>query len=83
MRKATKLESKYILNLDTEGLRAPELVGNLSKSIKHDNEMGTFIISIADLTTLNVDGLANVGSMTEILDIVVHAVLKIRDTVPM
>jgi hypothetical protein len=45
--------------------------------------MGTFIISIADLTTLNVDGLANVGSMTEILDIVVHAVLKIRDTVPM
>ena len=45
--------------------------------------MGTFIISIADLTTLNIDGMASVLSMTEILDIVVHAVLKIRDTVPM
>lgn len=45
--------------------------------------MGTLIISIADMTTLNVDGLSNVTSMTEILDIVVHAVLKIRDTVTM
>lgn len=45
--------------------------------------MGTFIISIADLTTLNIDGLANINAMTEILDIVVHAVLKIRDSVSM
>lgn len=45
--------------------------------------MGTFIVSIADLTTLNIDGLANITAMTEILDIVVHAVLKIRDSVNM
>jgi hypothetical protein len=77
------LKSKYIINLDTEGLRAPELVGNYSKSIKHDNEMGTFIISIADMTTLNIDGLSNITSMAEILDIVVHAVLKIKDSVHM
>lgn len=83
LRKDTKIRSKFIINLDTEGLRAPELVGNHSKSIKHDNEMGTFIISIADLTTLNIDGLANINAMTEILDIVVHAVLKIRDSVSM
>ena len=42
--------------------------------------MATFIISIADMTTLNIDGLSNVISMTEILDIVVHAILKIKDT---
>lgn len=83
LRKDTGLKSKYIINLDTEGLRAPELVGNHAKCIKHDNEMGTLIISIADLTTLNIDGLANVTAMTEILDIVVHAVLKIRDSVSM
>ena len=45
--------------------------------------MGTFIISIADMTTLNIDGMPNVTSMTDILDIVVLAVLKIRDTVTM
>jgi len=42
--------------------------------------MGTLIISIADMTTLNIDGLSNINSMSEILEIVVHAVLKIKDT---
>jgi len=42
--------------------------------------MGTLIISIADMTTLNIDGLSNITSMSEILEIVVHAVLKIKDT---
>ena len=59
----TGLSSRYILNLDTEGLRAPELAGNYEKSIKHDNEMATFIIAIANSTTLNINGLSNVIAM--------------------
>ena len=43
--------------------------------------MGTFIVAIADSTTINISGLANVTSVSEILDIIVHAVLKIRDSV--
>lgn len=40
--------------------------------------MGVLIVTLADLTTVNIDGLANVTAMTEILDIVVHAVIKFR-----
>ena len=42
------LQSKFIINLDTEGLRSPELQGDMKKSLNHDNEMATLIISIAD-----------------------------------
>lgn len=59
----TGLKARFILNLDTEGLRAPELAGNHDKSIKHDNEMATFIIAVANSTTLNINGLSNVIAM--------------------
>lgn len=48
LRKKLGVQAKYMLNLDTEGLRAPELQSDKAKSLKHDNEMATLIIGMAD-----------------------------------
>lgn len=63
--------------MDTEGLRAPELTSNSVKNITHDNEMATTIMGIADLTFMNVMKLAS-PSMNEILEIVIHAFLRLK-----
>ena len=42
------MKSKYIINIDSEGLRSPELSGDEVKQKKHDNEMATLIIAISD-----------------------------------
>ena len=42
--------------------------------------MATLIIALSDQTTLNIDG-QGLGQMTDILEIAVHAILKIRSAV--
>ena len=41
------------LIVDTEGLRAPELQ---VEGVKHDNELATFVIGLADTTIINIFG---------------------------
>lgn len=62
----------YILVVDTEGLRAAELG---KAKLQHDNEVATLVIGLADMTIVNVKG-ENVSEMEDVLQIVVHALLK-------
>ena len=65
----------YILIVDTEGLRAPELDSLLTQ--KHDNELATFVIGLANLTIINILGEV-AGDLDDILQTAVHAFLRMK-----
>ena len=65
----------HILIVDTEGLRAPEL--QYQDSQKHDNELATFVIGLADLTIINIYG-ETPGDLTDILETAVHAFIRMK-----
>lgn len=71
LKKVVKCE--YILVIDTEGLRAPEL--DSQKTQTHDNELATFVIGLADVTLINIFG-ESPGDMDDILQTVVHAFIR-------
>ena len=64
---------QYFLLIDTEGLRAPEL--DALKMQKHDNELATFVIGLANLTIINIKGEIS-GDMNDVLQTAVHAFLR-------
>ncbi|XP_041523092.1 interferon-induced very large GTPase 1-like [Microtus oregoni] len=64
----------FVLVVDTEGLRAPELN---NKSRNWDNELATFVIGLANLTLINIFG-ENPSEMQDILQIVVQAFLRMK-----
>ncbi|XP_039074758.1 interferon-induced very large GTPase 1-like, partial [Hyaena hyaena] len=64
----------FVLVVDTEGLRAPELSG---KSQNRDNELATFVIGLGNLTLINIFG-ENPSEMQDILQIVVQAFLRMK-----
>lgn len=64
----------FILVIDTEGLRAEELVG---KRHNNDNKLATFVIGFADTTIINIFG-EHVIAIPDILQIVVVAFLRLR-----
>ncbi|KAL0629427.1 LOW QUALITY PROTEIN: Interferon-induced very large GTPase 1 [Plecturocebus cupreus] len=64
----------FMLLVDTEGLRAPEL-GN--KSQNRDNDLTTFVIGLANLTLINIFG-ENPSEMQDILQMVVQAFLRMK-----
>ncbi|XP_076029065.1 interferon-induced very large GTPase 1-like [Oratosquilla oratoria] len=64
----------YLLVVDTEGIRAPEL-GH--KGYIHDNELSTLAIGLGNLTLINVKGESS-GEITDVLQIVIHAFLRMR-----
>lgn len=66
----------YCLLIDTEGLRAPEL--DALQTQKHDNELATFVIGMANLTIINVKGEIS-GDMDDILQTAVHAFLRMKE----
>ncbi|XP_034165366.2 interferon-induced very large GTPase 1-like isoform X1 [Pangasianodon hypophthalmus] len=68
------LKFDYILVVDTEGLRSLEMSGN---SIHHDNELSTFVVGLGNMTLINILG-ENPNEMQEILQIVVHAFLRMK-----
>ncbi|XP_017338939.1 interferon-induced very large GTPase 1-like [Ictalurus punctatus] len=68
------LKFDYILVVDTEGLRSSELSGN---KIHHDNELSTFVVGLGNMTLINIYG-ENPTEMQEILQIVVHAFLRMK-----
>ncbi|XP_033109150.1 interferon-induced very large GTPase 1-like [Anneissia japonica] len=66
----------YILVVDTEGLRAPQLA-----NIEHnnrDNELATFVTGLGDATIFNIMG-ENATEMQDILQIAVHAFMKMEN----
>ena len=65
----------YILVVDTEGLRAPEL--DSQETQKHDNELSTFVIGLANVTLINIYGEVP-GDMDDILQTSVHAFLRMN-----
>nr|XP_055049671.1 interferon-induced very large GTPase 1-like [Misgurnus anguillicaudatus] len=71
-----QLKFDFILVVDTEGLRAPEL--NRRSSRNHDNELATFVVGIGNLTLINIFG-ENPSEMQDILQIVVQAFMRMKE----
>ncbi|XP_045183397.2 interferon-induced very large GTPase 1-like [Mercenaria mercenaria] len=68
-----QLKAKYILLIDTEGLRATDMTS--TDTVKHDNEFSTLVIGLSDTTIINLMG-ENATYLRENLPIVVHAFLR-------
>ncbi|XP_069591177.1 up-regulator of cell proliferation-like [Ranitomeya imitator] len=69
-----ELGCEFILVIDTEGLKAPELA-SLENSHEHDNELATLVVGLSDITIINIS-MENFSEMKDILQIVVHAFLR-------
>ncbi|XP_077306201.1 interferon-induced very large GTPase 1-like [Lithobates pipiens] len=67
---------EFILVIDTEGLKAPEL-DSLDGSYEHDNELATLVIGLSDITLINMS-MENTSVMKDILQIVIHAFLRMK-----
>ncbi|XP_077303265.1 up-regulator of cell proliferation-like [Lithobates pipiens] len=72
-----KLGCHFILVIDTEGLKAPELA-SLEGSYEHDNELATLVVGLSDITIINM-AMENTTEMKDILQIVVHAFLRMKE----
>ncbi|XP_075879841.1 interferon-induced very large GTPase 1-like [Nelusetta ayraudi] len=66
----------YVLVVDTEGLHALELDG--SATLKHDNELATFVVGLGDMTLINIFG-ENPADMQDVLQIVVQAFMRMKE----
>ncbi|KAJ8261616.1 hypothetical protein GJAV_G00156330 [Gymnothorax javanicus] len=72
-----QLGCDYIMVIDTEGLKSPELA-QLDDSYEHDNELATLVIGLSDITVINI-AMENSTEMKDILQIVVHAFLRMKE----
>ncbi|MBN3306798.1 GVIN1 GTPase, partial [Amia calva] len=72
-----KLGCDYIMVIDTEGLKAPEL-SQQDDSYEHDNELATLVIGLSDLTLINM-AMENYCEMKDVLQIAVHAFIRMRE----
>ncbi|XP_078736051.1 interferon-induced very large GTPase 1-like [Lampetra fluviatilis] len=72
-----ELACDFILVIDTEGLKAPEMA-KLDDSYEHDNELATVVIGLSDITLINL-AMENVEEMKDVLQIVVHAFLRMTE----
>uniref|UniRef100_A0A8C4XGW1 VLIG-type G domain-containing protein n=1 Tax=Erpetoichthys calabaricus TaxID=27687 RepID=A0A8C4XGW1_ERPCA len=70
-----ELNFDYVLVVDTEGLKALELGDKAT--LKHDNELATFVIGIGNLTLINIFG-ENPSDMQDILQISVQAFMRMK-----
>ncbi|XP_067865191.1 up-regulator of cell proliferation-like [Heterodontus francisci] len=73
----TELGCGYIMVIDTEGLKAPEL-SNIENSSEHDNELATLVIGLSDVTLVNI-AMENSTEMKDVLQIAVHAFIRMRE----
>ena len=71
---STSFQFDYVLVVDTEGLRAPELG---QQKHDHDNELATLVIGLGDVTILNIKG-ENTAEVRDVLQIAVHAFLRMK-----
>ncbi|KAL0166754.1 hypothetical protein M9458_038598, partial [Cirrhinus mrigala] len=73
----SELQCDYILVIDTEGLKSPEMA-KLDNSYEHDNELATVVVGLSDLTIVNI-AMENATEMKDTLQIVVHAFLRMKE----
>ncbi|KAM4632434.1 up-regulator of cell proliferation-like [Discoglossus pictus] len=72
-----ELGCNFILVIDTEGLKAPELA-SLEDCPEHDNELATLVVGLSDITIVNMS-MENTAEMKDTLQIVVHAFLRMNE----
>ncbi|XP_063043723.1 up-regulator of cell proliferation [Engraulis encrasicolus] len=72
-----QMKCDYLVIIDTEGLKSPELA-QLDDSYEHDNELATLVIGLSDVTIINI-AMENSTEMKDILQIVVHAFLRMKE----
>ena len=72
----SELDYDYILVVDTEGIRAPELMSEEFE--QHDNELATFVIGLADFTIINIYG-ETPAELSDILQTVLHAFIRMKE----
>ncbi|KAM4632073.1 up-regulator of cell proliferation-like [Discoglossus pictus] len=72
-----ELGCDFILVIDTEGLKAPELA-SLEHSYEHDNELATLVVGLSDIIIINMS-MENITEMKDTLQIVVHAFLRMKE----
>ena len=65
----------YILLVDTEGLRAPQL--DAKETHHHDNQLATFVIGLAHFTVINIYGEV-LADVNDILQRAVHALIRMK-----
>ena len=70
-----ELHYDFILIVDTEGIRAPELMSEEFE--QHDNELATFVIGLADFTIINIYG-ETPTELSDILQTVLHAFIRMK-----
>ncbi|XP_036420939.1 interferon-induced very large GTPase 1-like [Colossoma macropomum] len=70
-----ELKFDYIVVVDTEGLRAPELTGMSTR--QQDNGLATFVVGLGNMTLINIFG-ENPAEMQDILQIVVQAFMRMK-----
>ncbi|XP_068099980.1 up-regulator of cell proliferation-like [Hyperolius riggenbachi] len=71
------LGCEFIIVMDNEGLKAPEL-SSLEDSSEHDNELATLMVGLSDITIINV-AMENTTEIKDILQIVIHAFLRMKE----
>uniref|UniRef100_A0A3B5RF24 VLIG-type G domain-containing protein n=1 Tax=Xiphophorus maculatus TaxID=8083 RepID=A0A3B5RF24_XIPMA len=71
------LNCDFMMIIDTEGLKSPELA-QLDNSYEHDNELATLVVGLSDITIINI-AMQNLTEMKDILQIVVHAFLRMKE----
>ncbi|XP_041634905.1 up-regulator of cell proliferation-like [Cheilinus undulatus] len=71
-----ELNCDFLVIIDTEGLKSPEL-SKLDNSFEHDNELATLVVGLSDITIINI-AMENSTEMKDILQIVVHAFLRMK-----
>ncbi|KAK5619081.1 hypothetical protein CRENBAI_000400 [Crenichthys baileyi] len=71
------LNCDFVVIIDTEGLKSPEL-SQLDNSYEHDNELATLVFGLSDITIINI-AMENSTEMKDILQIVVHAFLRMTE----
>ncbi|XP_037614234.1 up-regulator of cell proliferation-like isoform X8 [Sebastes umbrosus] len=72
-----ELNCDFMVIIDTEGLKSPELA-QLDNSYEHDNELATLVVGLSDITIINI-AMENATEMKDILQIVVHAFLRMTE----
>ena len=73
----SQLKYDYLVILDTEGLRAPEL--SINSIYKRDNELATLAVGLGDLTLINMSGEGH-SDVQDILQIIVFAFIRMKES---
>uniref|UniRef100_A0A8C5DMZ2 Si:dkey-85k7.12 n=1 Tax=Gouania willdenowi TaxID=441366 RepID=A0A8C5DMZ2_GOUWI len=71
------LNGDFIVIIDTEGLKS-SVHAQVDSNYEHDNELATLVVGLSDISILNVS-MENLSDMKDILQIVVHAFLRMKE----